>query len=97
MIQKSSNIFMKDETDNRTKIICVFDVNVSTEQMVEHIAKYLEENEMDEEDDFAPLHTKEDCLDCAKEIVEGEFIDFDLDKYWLEVDVPTFENPIFNF
>ena len=96
MKQSASHIFMKDETDNRTKIICVFNVNVSTEQMVEHIAKYLEEHEMNE-DEYAPLQNKEDCLKCAKEIVDGEFIDFDLDKYWLEVDVPTFENPTFKF
>ena len=96
MIQKTSNIFMKDETDNRTKIICVFDCNVSTEQMVEHIAKYLEEHEMDENDEYAPIQSKEQCLVYAKEIVNGEYIDFYMDKYWLEVDVPTFENPIFN-
>ena len=96
MIQKTSNIFMKDETDNRTKIICVFNVNVSTEQMVEHIAKYLEEHEMDENDEYAPIRSKEQCLVYAKEIVNGEYIDFYMDKYWLEVDVPIFENPIFN-
>ena len=97
MKQSASHIFMKDETDNRTKIICVFNVNVSTEQMVEHIAKYLEEHEMDENDEYAPIQSKEQCLVYAKEIVDGEYIDFDLDKYWLEVDVPTFENPIFKF
>ena len=95
MIQKTSNIFMKDETDNRTKIICVFNANVSTEQMVEHIAKYLEEHEMDEEDEYAPIRSKEQCLVYAKEIVTGEYIDFYMDKYWLEVDVPTMENSIF--
>jgi hypothetical protein len=85
---------MKDETDNRTKVICVFDVNVSTEQMVEHIAKYLEKNEMNEDDEYAPI-SKEDCLEYAKQIVNGEIADFDLDRYWLEVDVPTLANYVF--
>ena len=95
MINTTSRIFMKDETNNRTKIICVFNVNVSTEQMVEHIAKYLEEHEMNEEDEDAPIQSKEQCLVYAKEIVDGEYIDFYLDKYWLEVDVPTLANSIF--
>ena len=95
MKQSASHIFMKDETDNTTKIICVFNVNVSTEQMVEHIAKYLEEHEMNKEYENAPIQSKEQCLVYAKKIVDGDFIDFYWNKYWLEVDVPTFENPIF--
>lgn len=96
MINKTSSIFMKDETDNRTKVICVFDVNVTNEQKIEYISKYFEEHEMNEEDEYAPIRSKIDCDVYARNIVnEMGMADFDLDRYWLEVDVPTLANSIF--
>lgn len=76
--------FIKDEIDNRTKTICVFGDNVSDEEMVKHISKYLEENEMDEEDEYAPIQSKIDCDKYAQAMVNGFMQDFDLDRYWIE-------------
>ena len=45
MNEKTCNVFFKDEVDNRTKVICVFDANASDEDMIEVISTYLEENE----------------------------------------------------
>ena len=51
MNEKTCNVFFKDEVDNRTKVICVFDASASDEDMIEIISTYLEENEMITEDD----------------------------------------------
>lgn len=91
MINKTSSIFMKDETDNRTKVICVFDANASDEDMIKVISEYLEENEMDEEDnEYATIVSKEDCYNEAYKIVKGEMLDLDLDRYWLEKNVTMY-------
>lgn len=97
MIKKTSKLFIRCEVDNRERVICVFDVNVTNEQMIEVISKYLEEHEMDEDDEYAPIKSKEDCNEYAKRIVEGETIDFDIDIYFLEVDVLTYTNREFKF
>lgn len=97
MIKKTSKLFIRCEVDNRERVICVFDVNVTNEQMIEVISKYLEEHEMDEDDEYAPIKSKEECVEYAQRIVDGETIDFDIDIYFLEVDVLTYTNREFKF
>jgi hypothetical protein len=93
MIEKTCNVFFKDEVDNRTKVVCIFNSNVSDEEMIKVISKYLEENEMDEEDnEYATIVSKEDCDNEAYKIVKGEMLDLDLDKYWLEKNMPMYIN-----
>ena len=92
MNEKTCNIFFKDEVDNRTKVVCVFDSNVSDEEMIEVVSKYFEENEMNEEDEYAPIQSKIDCDTYARNIVLNLGIaDFDLDRYWIEKNIPFFE------
>ena len=91
MIEKTCNVFFKDEIDNRTKVVCVFDSNVSDEEMIKVISEHLEENEMDEEDnEYATIVSKEDCDNEAYKIVKGEMLDLDLDRYWLEKNIPMY-------
>ena len=91
MIEKTCNVFFKDEVDNRTKVVCVFDANASDEDMIKVISEHLEENEMDEEDnEYATIVSKEDCDNEAYKIVKGEMLDLDLDRYWLEKNVPMY-------
>lgn len=96
MEKKTCNVFFKDEIDNRTKVVCVFDANVSDEDMIEAISKYLEENELDDEDDYAPIATKEDCDEEAYNIVKGGMLDLDYDRYWIEKDITLFSRPIYS-
>lgn len=92
MNEKTCNVFFKDEIDNRTKIVCVFDSNVSDEEMIEVVSKYFEENEMNEEDEYAPIQSKIDCDTYARNIVLNlGMADFDLDRYWIEKNIPFFE------
>lgn len=92
MNKKTCNVFFKDEIDNRTKVVCVFDSNVSDEEMIEVVSKYLEENEMDAEDEYAPIQSKNDCDTYARNIVLNlGMADFDLDRYWIEKNIPFFE------
>lgn len=92
MNEKTCNIFFKDEVDNRTKVVCVFDSNVSDEEMIEVVSKYFEENEMNEEDEYAPIQSKIDCDTYARNIVLNlGMADFDLDRYWIEKNIPFFE------
>lgn len=91
MIENTCNVFFKDEVDNRTKVVCVFDANASDEDMIKVISKHLEENEMDEEDnEYATIVSKEDCDNEAYKIVKGEMLDLDLDRYWLEKNVTMY-------
>lgn len=90
MIEKTCNVFFKDEVDNRTKVICVFDANASDEDMIKVISEHLEENEMDEDDEYATIVSKEDCDNEAYKIVKGEMLDLDLDRYWLEKNVSMY-------
>lgn len=91
MIEKTCNVFFKDEVDNRTKVVCVFDANASDEDMIKVISEHLEENEMDEEDnEYATIVSKEDCVNEAYKIVNGEMLDLDLDRYWLEKNIPMY-------
>lgn len=87
MIVKTCNVFFKDEVDNRTKVVCVFDANASDEDMIKVISEHLEENEMNEDDEYATIVSKEDCYNEAYKIVNGEMLDLDLDRYWLEKNV----------
>ena len=91
MIEKTCNVFFKDEVDNRTKVVCVFDANASDEDMIKVISEHLEENEMNEKDnEYATIVSKEDCDNEAYKIVKGEMLDLDLDRYWLEKNVPMY-------
>ena len=88
MVTKTCHLFIKDEIDNRTKVVFVFDVNVSNEEMIEAISKYFEDNEMDENDEYAPIQSKIDCDVYARNIVlDLGMCDFDLDRYWVERNV----------
>ena len=91
MIEKTCNVFFKDEVDNRTKVICVFDANASDEDMIKVISEHLKENEMGEGDEYyAPIPSKIDCDNEAYKIVKGEMLDLDLDRYWLEKNVTMY-------
>lgn len=86
MKEKKVYIFFKDEVDNRTKVVCVFDINTPKAKMVQFIQEYFEENEMDEDDEYSL--TKEECKEEAINIVcNNKMADFDLDRYWLEESV----------
>jgi len=87
MDKKTCNVFFKDEIDNRTKVICVFDASASDKDMIEVVSKYLEENEMEVDDVYATITSKEECDNEASKIVKGEMLDMDLDRYWIEKDV----------
>lgn len=86
MKKQTCNVFFKDEIDNRTKVIYVFNANASDEDMIEIISKYLENNEMDE-NEYSPIQSKSDCDEYAQNIVKGEMIDLDFDRYWIEKDI----------
>jgi hypothetical protein len=90
MIVKTCNVFFKDEVDNRTNVVCVFDANASDEDMIKVISEHLEENEMNEDDEYATIVSKEDCYNEAYKIVKGEMLDLDLDRYWLEKNVTMY-------
>lgn len=87
MDKKTCNVFFKDEIDNRTKVICVFDASASDKDMIEVVSKYLEENEMEVDDGYATITSKEECDNEASKIVKGEMLDLDLDRYWIEKDI----------
>lgn len=55
--------------------------------MIEVVSKYLEENEMEVDDVYATITSKEECDNEASKIVKGEMLDMDLDRYWIEKDV----------
>ena len=88
MKKQTCNVFYKDEIDNRTKVICVFNANASDEDMTEIISKYLED-EIDE-DEYSPIQSKRDCDTYAQNIVKGKMLDLDFDRYWIEKDVTLF-------
>ena len=87
MDKKTCNVFFKDEIDNRTKVICVFDASASDKDMIEVVSKYIEENEMEVDDEYATITSKEECDNEASKIVKGEMLDMDLDRYWIEKDI----------
>ncbi len=88
MKKQTCNVFYKDEIDNRTKVICVFNADASDEDMTEIISKYLED-EIDE-NEYSPIQSKKDCDTYAQNIVNGEMLDLDFDRYWIEKDVTLF-------
>ena len=91
MIEKTCNVFFKDEVDNRTKVVCIFNSNVSDEKMIKVISKYFEENEMTEDDEYAPIQSKIDCDTYARNIVLNlGMADFDLDRYLVERNVSMY-------
>ena len=52
---------------------------------------YIIKNEMDKEDnEYATIVSKEDCYNEAYKIVKGEMLDLDLDRYWLEKNIPMY-------
>jgi hypothetical protein len=88
---KTCNVFFKDEVDNRTKVVCVFDANASDEDMIKVISEHLKENEMGEDDEYyPPILSKKGCDNAAYKIVKGEMLDLDLDRYWLEKNVSMY-------
>jgi len=91
MVTGTCHLFIKDEIDNRTKVVCVFDSNVSDEDMIKVISEYFEENEMDEDDEYAPIQSKIDCDTYARNIVLNlGMADFDLDRYLVERNVSMY-------
>jgi hypothetical protein len=89
MKKQTCNVFFKDEIDNGTKVICVFNANASDEDMTEIISKYLENDEMDE-NEYSPIQSKSDCDTYAQSIVKGKMLDLDYSRYWVEKDITLF-------
>jgi len=71
MEKKKVKAFFRNQIDSHRKVVCVFDSNVSEEQMKEVVIEYLRENEYDDSDDSAPLHTAEELEAAAEMIVNG--------------------------
>lgn len=85
-------VFYKDSVDTNRKAICVFNKDsVSKKDMINIIAKYLQEEEMDDDDDFAPLQSVEDCLEEAENIVNGGLLDLDMDSYFIDEEVVYYQ------
>ena len=66
------------------KVVCIFGENVSEEQMKEVVMEYLKENEYDDIDDSAPLHTAEEIEEATEMIIDGKVFDCDMDFYWID-------------
>ena len=64
--------------------VCVFGENISEEQIKEVVMEYLRENEYDDTDDSASLHTAEEIEEAAEMIVNGGTLDCDMDCYWID-------------
>lgn len=78
------NAFFIDKIISRRKVICVFDKNVSKEEMKQIIMEYLKENEYDDIDDSAPLHTAEEIEEAAERIVNGGIFSHISDSYYID-------------
>lgn len=76
--------FFNDQVDTHRKVICVFDKNVTEEDMRNVIREHLREEEYDDIDDSAPLHTSEEIEDEVDRIMNGGLSDFDMDRYFID-------------
>jgi predicted Rossmann-fold nucleotide-binding protein len=76
--------FFNDQVDTHRKVICVFDENVTEEDMRNIIREHLREEEYDDIDDSAPLHTAEEIEDEVDRIMNGGLSDFDMDRYFID-------------
>lgn len=83
--------FFNDQVDTHRKTICVFDKNVSEEEMKNIIMEYLREHEYDDIDEFASLHTAEEIEETAENIINGEVFDCYMDRYFID-DVEMYYN-----
>lgn len=90
MVETICKVFYCDLVDSRCKAIMVFDSNLEDKYVIQKIAEYLENEEMDD-NEYSTLQTKEDCLEEATNIVNGGLLDLDLDKYFIE-EVDFFKN-----
>lgn len=84
MEKKKVKAFLRNQIDSHRKVVCVFDSSVSEEQMKEVVMEYLRENEYDDTDDSALLHTAEEIEEAAEMIVNGGTLDCDMDCYWID-------------
>ena len=84
MEKKKVKAFFRNQIDLYRRVVCVFDSNVSEEQMKEVVMEYLRENEYDDTDDSASLHTAEEIEEAAEMIVNGGTLDCDMDCYWID-------------
>ena len=76
--------FFDSQIDTNRKVICVFDKNVTEDEMKDVIMEYLKEYEYDDEDDMATLHTAEEIEEVADKIIEGGIFDTDMDIYYID-------------
>ena len=78
------NVFFNDQVDTHRKVICVFHENVTEEDMRNVIREHLREEEYDDIDDSAPLHTAEEIEDAVDRIINGGISDFGMDRYFID-------------
>ena len=76
--------FFNDQVDTHRKVICVFREDVTEEDMRSVIREHLKEEQYDEIDDLAPLHTSEEIEDEVDRIMNGGLSDFDMDRYFID-------------
>lgn len=76
--------FFNDQVDTHRKVICVFREDVTEEDMRNIIREHLKEEQYDEIDDLAPLHTAEEIEDEVDRIMNGGLSDFDMDRYFID-------------
>lgn len=76
--------FFNDQVDTHRKVICVFREDVTEEDMRSVIREHLKEEQYDEIDDLAPLHTAEEIEDEVDRIMNGGLSDFDMDRYFID-------------
>lgn len=84
MEKKRAKAFFRDQIDNRLKVVCVFEPKITKEQMNKVVMEYLKDNEYDETDEDAPIHTEEDLEVATDMIVNGEVLDCCMDYYWID-------------
>lgn len=84
MDKKKVKAFFRTQIDSHRKVVCVFGENVSEEQRKEVVMEYLKENEYDDIDDGATLHTAEEIEAAADMIIKGGVFDCDMDCYWID-------------
>jgi hypothetical protein len=76
--------FFNDQIDAHRKVICVFREDVTEEDMRSVIREHLKEEQYDDIDDSAPLHTAEEIEDEVDRIMNGGLSDFDMDRYFID-------------
>jgi hypothetical protein len=85
MIMAVSKIMVKALfNDTYKKVICVFREDVTEEDMRNIIREHLKEEQYDDIDDLAPLHTAEEIEDEVDRIMNGGLSDFDMDRYFID-------------